>query len=162
VRNGLAARGDRELAYTIPHPEHGLICTVNDFIVEEPQRPQALNVMEPMGKDLRPHVVLGIVPEHGSITKRLRTYLNNPFTEYLYVDPLTEDPISGDKIPHSPCKAVFVAVQQTQLRKRFRKFGNSDTYFPLNLRAKINYMLGGTNFDTDVLSLTSSARSLSR
>jgi hypothetical protein len=94
VRNGLAARGDRELAYTIPHPEHGRIRTVNTFIVEEPQRPQALNVMESMGKDLRPHVVLGIVPEHGSITKRLRTYLNNPFTEYLYVDPPTEDPIS--------------------------------------------------------------------
>ena len=131
VRDTVLAPRQNEPSYTIPDPRSANIRLPSDFMKKG--RTLARNIMEgtkDKDKD-KPELLLVLMQASSDLVKPMR----------LYAD-LT-------------AKALLVDVRREHLRERLEKHGNSGRCLPFNVRAKSNFMLGGTNFDTDVLSLTS-------
>lgn len=107
-------------------------------------------------------MVLCLVVEPSNLSTRMFSSMNPPPKRPFEQEspPSDETPTDQSSWTYSPFiklsspKTPFVAVQRDGLRKRLNEMKSTDDYVPFNLRAKINVVLGGTNFPTDVFNLT--------
>jgi hypothetical protein len=136
VRAGLQAQRTGEPTYEINNKIHARIQVAKDF-TETKKNSLVRNVMKGTTKANKPKILLGIMEKSDVLTKQL----------HAHVDRDNE--------------ALLVDVSKIHLRERFDEFKTDKAYFPLNVRAKFNFMLGGTNFNTEVLKVAS-GKDLSR
>lgn len=118
---------DGEPPYEFTDPATATIQTVADFTGKDGVLSRRL--MEGTKKDKNHHLLLDLVQPSSLLLKPLREHAD------------------------LKAKALLVDVQRESVQKDYE--GQSEAHFPPNLRAKFNFMLGGPNFHTKVLSLTS-------
>jgi hypothetical protein len=130
VRTSLQAERTDEPSYRITHTGHAPIKVAKDF-TEARRSSLVRNVMGGTTNSNKPKLLLGLMEKPDIFARQFRTHVDR----------------KGN--------ILLVDVKKGHLQERFATSGRNATYFPLNVRAKSNFMLGGTNFGTDVLKIKS-------
>jgi hypothetical protein len=135
IRAGLQAQRTDEPTYEINNKGHARIQTAQDFT-----DPNSLvhSIMKGTTNADKPKILFRITKKPDILARPIHTHIDRKTDTTLLVD-----------------------VSKAHLMKRFAYFKNDESYFPLNVRAKFNFMLGGTNFNTEVLKVAS-GKDLSR
>jgi hypothetical protein len=138
VQDGLSSHRINEPSYMFINKRHAHVDDITNIETKAKTRSTLLhNNLCGTKDDNKPQLVLGLVTKSNDCARKLQTHV---------------DGLGGP---------VLVNARMHHLRTLFQGSGFNKEYFPLNLLLKFNFMLGGRNFDSNVLDL-SSGKNLTR